>query len=232
MSDESLRRLERRWQETGAVDDEAALLTERARVGALDPERLRLAAYCGHPAAVLALGDAAEVGGEPLDEFLWGLFPLGERWLTVACGAAVEPVLEVAERVEGLREALALMASAVAGWVSGSLDEHVPTGDFLVQSLLFELDADVDTLEEAGDSEAWAARARVARQGEAAYSALVALLHGVSEGDYGAKVSALHHEVADALATTLPEGTPAPTSSSRAAVRELVRIALLAAALG
>lgn len=51
MSDQSLRELERRWKETGAVEDEAAYLLERVRVGALAQERLELAAYCGAAAA-------------------------------------------------------------------------------------------------------------------------------------------------------------------------------------
>lgn len=51
MSDAKLRELERRWQETGDVADEAALLAARARAGDLELDRLRLAAYLGHPGA-------------------------------------------------------------------------------------------------------------------------------------------------------------------------------------
>lgn len=51
MSDEHLRELERRWKETGTVEDEAAWLKERVRVGDLTQERLELAAYLGHEAA-------------------------------------------------------------------------------------------------------------------------------------------------------------------------------------
>ena len=51
MSDSKLRELERRWRETGSVDDEAAYLRERVRVGDLTQERLELAAYCGHEGA-------------------------------------------------------------------------------------------------------------------------------------------------------------------------------------
>ncbi len=51
MSDERLRELERRWRETGSVEDEAAWLRERVRVGDLSQERLELAAYCRHAAA-------------------------------------------------------------------------------------------------------------------------------------------------------------------------------------
>lgn len=59
MSDAKLRELERLWRGTGAVDAEAAYLLERVRIGDLKRERLVLAAYCGHLAARLAVGDAA-----------------------------------------------------------------------------------------------------------------------------------------------------------------------------
>lgn len=52
MTDERLRELERRWKETGSVEDEAAWLVERVRAGDLTQERLGLAAHCGHPAAL------------------------------------------------------------------------------------------------------------------------------------------------------------------------------------
>ena len=54
MSDERLRDLERRWRLTEAVDDEAAYLLERVRVGDLDQARLELVAYLGRRAAALA----------------------------------------------------------------------------------------------------------------------------------------------------------------------------------
>jgi hypothetical protein len=56
MSDTRLRDLERRWMETGSVQDEAVFLLERVRVGDLTRVRLELAAYCGHEAASRALG--------------------------------------------------------------------------------------------------------------------------------------------------------------------------------
>jgi hypothetical protein len=37
VSDDRLRELERRWKETGAVEDEAAYLKERVRAGELSP---------------------------------------------------------------------------------------------------------------------------------------------------------------------------------------------------
>lgn len=56
MSDATLRELERRWKATGSVEDEAAFLLERVRVGDLTRERLELAAHCGHEAASRATG--------------------------------------------------------------------------------------------------------------------------------------------------------------------------------
>jgi hypothetical protein len=60
MTDERLRELERRWKETGAVDDEARYLAERVRIGDLTNERLELAACCGHRAALLASPQSLE----------------------------------------------------------------------------------------------------------------------------------------------------------------------------
>jgi hypothetical protein len=56
VSDPRLRDCERRWRESGAVTDEAALLNQRVRVGDLARERLELAAFVGGSAARLALG--------------------------------------------------------------------------------------------------------------------------------------------------------------------------------
>lgn len=55
MSDQQLRELERRWRETGALEHEVALLRARVRAGALSPEQVELAAWCGHPGAREAL---------------------------------------------------------------------------------------------------------------------------------------------------------------------------------
>jgi len=59
MSDEALRELERRWRASGAVEDEAAWLAARLRVGAQNASALRLRALLGEPAARLALGDSS-----------------------------------------------------------------------------------------------------------------------------------------------------------------------------
>lgn len=60
MTDSQLRELERRWRETGAVEDEARYLLERVRAGDLEQEKLELAAYCGHEGARAGLGGSRE----------------------------------------------------------------------------------------------------------------------------------------------------------------------------
>ena len=75
--------------ETGAVEDEAAYLQARLRVGALDPELLALAAYCGHEAAVL--GADARPPGDPV---LWAVGLV--RWGQEACARALVALAEVA----------------------------------------------------------------------------------------------------------------------------------------
>lgn len=49
--DETLRRLERIFQESGTVEEEARLLRERVRVGILTQKQIELASYLEYPAA-------------------------------------------------------------------------------------------------------------------------------------------------------------------------------------
>src|SRR4051794_17999629 len=56
MVDDELRAIERRARDTGAVADEAALLSARVRAGQLSRDELRLRAYLREPAARLAFG--------------------------------------------------------------------------------------------------------------------------------------------------------------------------------
>lgn len=60
MSDARLRDAERRWRDTGAVEDEADYLRERLRAGDLAQTALELAAECGYEPAALALGRPLE----------------------------------------------------------------------------------------------------------------------------------------------------------------------------
>lgn len=57
MTDSRLQELKRAWEASGSVDDEAAYLRERVRVGDLTQERLELAAYWGQVAARMVTGE-------------------------------------------------------------------------------------------------------------------------------------------------------------------------------
>ncbi|MEZ6185039.1 MAG: hypothetical protein R3F62_08535 [Planctomycetota bacterium] len=60
MSDEALRHLERRWSESGALEDEVALIRQRLRAGATTQQRVDLAAFLGSPAAAALSACAAQ----------------------------------------------------------------------------------------------------------------------------------------------------------------------------
>lgn len=93
MSDSRLRDAERRWRDSGRVEDEAAWLRERARVGELDEGRLRLAALVGHPASQLAVG-----ANDPLPRRLPDWIDR-EPWVIEACLRAMIPAVRCALRV-------------------------------------------------------------------------------------------------------------------------------------
>jgi hypothetical protein len=89
MGDLRLRKLERRWKETGTVEDEAAYLLEAVRAGALSQRNLELASDLGYRAArhVLELEPLQEVGLAKHGNFLrqrWGQWELVRASLTVA----------------------------------------------------------------------------------------------------------------------------------------------------
>lgn len=112
MSDAGLRKAERRWRETGAVGDEAAYLLERVRVGDLKRERLVLAAYCGHKAARVALGEGAP--SVPADTRSWiaGIDPSVHGVVDVAVGRLAQLLAQAAgkasrgPRVSTIRQAV------------------------------------------------------------------------------------------------------------------------------
>lgn len=64
-TDSRIRELERKWKESGSVEDEAAYLLERVRVGDLEKEKLELAAWLGQPAAEVVV--SAPPKQAPLD---------------------------------------------------------------------------------------------------------------------------------------------------------------------
>lgn len=118
MSDERLRELERRFKETGSVEDEAAWLGERVRIGDLDEKRLRLAGYLGHPAALACLGVSQATWRTLWDEDLPGwIFSLESfgREALVRAGLAIAHAAE--EHVEEAPSArTAELLAAVEAW--------------------------------------------------------------------------------------------------------------------
>lgn len=88
MVDERLRELERRWSESGALEDEVKLLRERVRLGLVDARGLEFAAYLDHSAARRLLGEDAPAPIENLE----ALDPKWRAW-----GASLLEGLEVEE---------------------------------------------------------------------------------------------------------------------------------------
>jgi hypothetical protein len=62
VTDHALRESERRWKETGSVEDEAVYLRERLRAGELPLDRLQLAAWLGSEAACLVVPEKPATG--------------------------------------------------------------------------------------------------------------------------------------------------------------------------
>lgn len=66
MADDSLKDLERRFRTTGSIEDEVAWLHARRVAGRIEPARLELAAWLGHPAAQRVAGpDARDFHAAP-----------------------------------------------------------------------------------------------------------------------------------------------------------------------
>ncbi len=121
MTDERLRELRQGWEQTAAVEDEAALLIGRVRAGEISRERVALASYCGHPAALRA------ALGEP------SLLPFGDDWV----GAFVREGITATDRLmlaccrvcarrlpasteEDRRFSLRQVIDAIEGWIATS----------------------------------------------------------------------------------------------------------------
>jgi len=96
VSDARLRELERRWKETGSVDDEASYLLERVRVGDLTRERLELAAYCGHQGARRA-GNEHASASEPVDVLVTAGSDLVALWAELTMGQELQDVRSVTQ---------------------------------------------------------------------------------------------------------------------------------------
>lgn len=103
MADPTLRKLERRWRETGAVNDQAAWLRARCRAMTLTVERLRWAAACEHEAARQALRRDDQPPAPPLahvtaqstltDLFVGADGPAACARVALATLSACEPLL-------------------------------------------------------------------------------------------------------------------------------------------
>lgn len=120
--DARLRELERRWAQTGATADEAALLRERVRLGDLDRGRLDLAAHAGYVAALQAGG--APAPDPELAARLRGLDRWGREALARGCLALTAAVIPHAP-VGPTRDACDALQAAAEAWVVGDGAEGV-----------------------------------------------------------------------------------------------------------
>lgn len=116
MTDLSLREFERRWDETGSPEDEARYFRERLRAGTLTESQLELAAYCGHSAARLAMGDGTPSPPRSLEELNAGLAKWGDAWMVRAAIAAARYALPFFERLEPNDRRCANAVSAASAW--------------------------------------------------------------------------------------------------------------------
>jgi hypothetical protein len=132
MSDDELRRLERRWRDTGSQADEVAYLHARLRAGELDPQRLALAAYVGWGAAHATCGQAPQALEDDGPANAWRFVEgLQSRWgdeATLRCVAAVARlILDWEPRTKpppALDEGLTRCADAVEALLLCPCDEH------------------------------------------------------------------------------------------------------------
>lgn len=98
MADQRGRELERRWRESGSVDDRTAWLAHRLRCGELNEDQLALAAGLGDAASGVLLGwparaDAARLARE--------LIPLGPARCARLAASALEAVRERCPALRG-----------------------------------------------------------------------------------------------------------------------------------
>lgn len=92
VSDADLRELERKFRETGSVEDEAAWLRARVQAGELSQENLELAAFLGHEGAQFAADSeivAPSVEGDGYDTDTC-LYPSLSEWTRQLCVFGLE----------------------------------------------------------------------------------------------------------------------------------------------
>lgn len=124
MTDAKLRELERRWRETGAVEDETAYLQERVRAGTLDDHRLALAATMGCAGARRVLGLPDHEALEDPQEIAKRLSRWGKEALVRTAFAFARQVLPLwnAAHCDDLRPRQAL--ECVEAWVEAPTEEN------------------------------------------------------------------------------------------------------------
>lgn len=134
MSDSRLRELERRWKETGLVEDEAAFLLERVRVGELTADDLKRAAYCGHlPSSTVtrfSVEPEQNLGcwaiAEGLDAPWWN-----RRCLAQAAASACALIVPPSGHENAFRQAL----HATQCWIAHPSSAHTEEARSLGESL-------------------------------------------------------------------------------------------------
>lgn len=129
VSDQRLRELERLWRDSGKVEDEASYLRERVRVGDLTPQRLEVAAYCGHEAAksLISANAAADLPlpscqRSPLD-FVRRL-PGGREVVVFTAVLLTAQVLDEYERYHPTDTRPRRALEAASGWFECPCERH------------------------------------------------------------------------------------------------------------
>ena len=95
MSDQRLRDLERRWKSSGSIDDEAAYLIERVRVGNLSNKMIQILLLCDHPATCNAFPVDHEMASSTTDSWLQALYAHSTDSMVraaIACGRSMLPL--------------------------------------------------------------------------------------------------------------------------------------------
>jgi hypothetical protein len=125
MSDEELRELERRFRETGSVEDHVAYLKGRLRAAALTPERLACAAFLGDAAAQQAIEARAPEPWELSDRDVWiaRIKPVGKEAIVRAVLAVSRRALEVWELGFPDERRPRTAIEAAEAWVRSQTDE-------------------------------------------------------------------------------------------------------------
>jgi hypothetical protein len=127
VSDGRLRELERRWRESGSVDDEASWLSERMRAGTLTRDRLELAAYCGSAAASKLVEPPSR--SRKLRPFMLGLQPWGVEarvlaWIGCVSVAVARFAAQPRSGWDEVQESLPLLLRDLWAWFTCPCEDH------------------------------------------------------------------------------------------------------------